>query len=1669
MNKYLLVLFSFILLFGIEFHHASAQQFSNDWINYSRQYYKFKIIEDGIYRIDSITLANAGINLSAIDPRNFQIIGRGDSLYIHVEGEGNGVFNSTDFIEFYAKKNDGWLDTALYNDHSWQANHNYSLFNDTAVYYLTWINSNSLMRMIPETAINFGNYNAASYFIKEARQDYTSTYYGGYFDSNGIYDPEYTEAEGWFDGVIDLGVSKTKILSTGNVYPSGPDAIVNTVIVGANSYNHHIEIKVNGNTVINSIYGSFEVARFNFTVQPAGLITSLPNFKFTSIDDLGNPADRQAISYISIKYPHNFDLGNLTTYKLIVPDATDTSKSFLDISNFNMLSSTARLYDLTNHKRITVVENSGNLKALVPNMGGDKECYLTSDNTITYITDLNPVSSSGYFRDYSDIDPDSAFVIITHKSLLAEANLYANYRSTIAGGSHNTIVADIDELYDQFAYGIIKHPMAIRGFADLILHKWTTPPQHLFLIGKSIWASKCRHVTNYSNNLVPTMGEPPSDNMLTAGLNGTMYEPAIPTGRLAAQTPGDVSDYLNKVDEYENNKYLPQEIHGKEWMKNVLHFGGGANVAQQQQFANYLKQYEDIIEDTLFGGYVYTFLKNTSDPIQMPVAETVRNLINGGVSILTFFGHAWGGGFDQNIDFPENYSNDNGKYPFLIANSCFAGDIHQPGAFSTSEVWVLHERGVIGFIASVSEGETGPLHTYSTNLYNNIGKNFYGQSIGKIIQETIKAIQPSNKITLYGMALHCDPAIILNSHELPDYTITSPDVFFTPETVTAELDSFDINIVITNIGRAVEESFIVEVIRNFPNNLAAPKKYIPMVHNVYYKDTLTITLPVDVVNGIGLNTFDIMVDAGNMIDEMSEINNSLSNIILFIKADNIIPVYPYEYAIIPNNTVTLKASTGDPFAVTKNYIFEIDTTDLFNSPGKKIQTVNQSGGVVNAPMSNWLPNTFTFQDSTVYYWRVSPDTINSNDTANWRESSFQYIDGKTGWGQSHFFQFKNDQYNYIGYNRPLRRFDFITTTKELHCRTVGNASNSFQWSETKYFIDAEVQDYGSYGAYDAILIAVIDSLSLKPWESNIFYYGHANYPNSGYGNDKYFVFYSSPTDSTSRDNMVNMLNSIPNGNYILAYTFIKANTSYWKPSVFEAFEDLGADSSDLWSIPNNFPFIFFTKKGIPGSAILIRGNDPYDTIDLYADLTNNASYGDITSTIVGPAANWGSLHWRINELENNDTVRLMVSGIDLSGNEAVIPGLENILPGSYDINDLSFINASAYPYLNLNLFLMDDTLHTPVQLEKWQVIYDGVPEIALNPSIYYYFYDDTLLEGEMVRFSSVVENISEYDIDSLLISYWIIDNDRNKQGLYYERKKPLVAGDTLLASIEYSTRGLPGINSLWIEVNPKDTLWQLEQYHFNNIAEIPFFVQSDQTNPILDVTFDGIHILDGDIVSAKPEIVIQLNDENKFLALNDTSLFKVYLKIPNSTIDEHIPFVNGSGKEIMRWTPAALPNNSCKIEYIPELKQDGKYELLVQATDISDNNSGDIDYRISFEVINKPTITNVLNWPNPFSTKTHFVFTLTGSEVPQDFRIRIITVTGKVVREIFADELGTLRIGRNITDYAWDGKDQFGDQLANGIYLYKVVVRLNGNDIEKRETNADKYFHKGFGKMYLMR
>ncbi|MCC6252412.1 MAG: T9SS type A sorting domain-containing protein [Bacteroidia bacterium] len=1663
---------------------AYAQNFTNSWINYSQNYYKFPITQNGIYRINYNSLQNAGFPVNSVNPKNIQLFGRGKEVPLYVYGEDDEVFDNTDYIEFYAQSNDGWFDSLVYDQPQHIGNPYYSLFNDTAYYFLTWNTSLANQRYTLENdTVNFNLYTPEPYCLFTSRKVYSNEYFPGETNSIATTDPEYTATEGWFSSRWQRPNTRTENIPINNVFTSGPPAIINTKVIGASNASNanndnHIKIELVGNSTVqldDFFFDGYTAHKLNYTTPVSDLLAPTTQIKFSLISTSTSHAQYTAVAYTSIEYAHTFNFDNTTSFFFKIPANSNQTHSKLIISNFN-LHGQPLLFDLTNNKRITVANSNGVLSALVPDASSERQCMLIGSNDVINITQIVPVSSTSKFTDYGTLGNTSNYVIISNRALWTEATNYALYRNSTG---FNSLLVDVDELYDQFAYGIKKHPLSIRKFVDYAVQNFSVPIENVFLIGKGIsWEQARRSPSVYKQCLVPTFGYPPSDVLLTAKINGTVgYEPGVPIGRIAAKDNADVIAYRNKVMQLESQ---PEAL----WMKNILHFAGGFDLPSQGVLKYYLKQYENVVEDTLYGGNVTTFSKTSTVPIQITASDSIKNLIETGVSMMTFFGHAAGSGFDQNIDDPSTY-NWNGKYPLLIANSCFVGNIHlPPGQYITaSENYTLTPNvGTIAFLANIGSNVPLPLYEYTKSFLVNLTQKHYGKGIGFAMKEAINSVQVNTydllKYACLEMTLHGDPAININTHEYPDYAISTPNVYTSPATVTTDIDSFMVNIIVSNIGRAINDSIILEVKRVLPNGNSGGI-YSKLIKAPYYKDTISFKLSTEPLQGAGINSLEIYVDATNKIFELTEANNRI-NYSLYIRSDEINPVYPYYYAVHPKNKVTLKASTNDPFAAVKTYRFQIDTTDLFTHP---IQgTVTQGGGVVK-----WqVP--FTLTDSTVYFWRVSPDST-AGTNYKWRESSFQYIKDKTGWGQAHFFQFKNDEYHYVKYNRPQRKFDFVPHARQLTCRTFsappGQRPTDDDLYATEYKLDSEVQEYAGCQYTANLHVAVIDSLTLQSWgkywvdnsqNPPVVYNPTHNFGNFNNGSgcrnqlEKYFIF---QTGNLSQMNgLTNMLNNgIPDGNYVLIYTWIRGNSqAIINTGVIAAMENMGADS--IRYLSNDRAYIFFAKKGYPNTAQeVISPPNSFSQINFSTTLTSNWNTGTISSEYIGPAYRWDSLHWRQlpSELPTRDSVKLNLIGIKYNGTKDTL--IHNLSYGNNDISLNGIANAQVYPYLQMAMDMSDDSIQTAAQLRRWHILYQEIPEAAVNPNMFYNFYNPTVDEGEKVNFKVAVENVSNVSMDSLLIKYWFEDRNRMIHPLTYARQDSLRANDTLLSAITVPTLGFSGSNTLWMEVNPKkdnsNSYDQLEQYHFNNYASVKYLVGGDRINPIMDVTFDGVHIIDGDLVSAKPHIEIRLNDENKYLALNDTSVFAVYLKTPESN-DLNRVWFSGANPYQIKFVPAQLPNNTASITLDPQFAIDGKYELMVESKDASNNKSGENTYRISFEIINKSTITAVMNYPNPFSTSTRFVFTLTGSVIPDYFKIRIMNINGKVVREITQDELGTIRIGRNITEYAWDGRDEFGDRLANGVYFYKVFTGIQGENIEKNETQADQYFKKGYGKMVLI-
>ncbi|MBI2280736.1 MAG: hypothetical protein HYU68_08625, partial [Bacteroidetes bacterium] len=1168
--KYYLINRGLALLFLLVSSISFTQPYNNSWINYNQQYFKFKVAENGLYRIDSLALVNAGFPLNSIDPRNIQLFARGQEVPIYINGENDGVLNTSDYIEFYAQKNDGWFDEGFYGGASNHPNPYYSLINDTISYFLTWNNITTNLRYIIENDTNYTSYTPSSYFEKEVVDVYSSSYlYGktlliGTTSENLFgYDP----SEGWFDQPYALNDSKTKTLITPNVYTLAGDASLKTVVLGQSNYasaipDQHLRVEL-GTVTIDTIFEGYKKIDLEVDIPIADILSST-NVNYYSINDLGSTVGKQAVAYTKINYPHTTDLEGLSKFeKIFVEDDLINTKAYFQFFNFSG-SGSIHFYDLTNNKKIDVVNTGNDFQCLIPNAGNKKECIVYRESEIKNITSITPVNSTGFFTDYSTT-VDTAFIIITHLTLLNEANAYANYRLSSFKNPQNAYVVNIEDLYDQFAYGIEKHPYSIRGFVDYVLDNWTSQPNYLFLLGKSIKANEARTGANFHENLVPSFGHPASDAMLVSGLNGTITESPIPMGRLAAKNGSHVSLYLNKIIQHENP--IPNQSsspYGEtDWMKQVLHFAGGDDVSSATSFMNYLNGYKNTIEDDYFGGNVHSFAKTSTAPIQSTMSDSIKQFIGYGAALMTFFGHA-----------------------------------------------------VIGFLASVDFGLEYNLNMYSAEFYRQLSLYNYGGSVGRHIKNTVQQIQGSGTniqvtSTTLGMTLHGDPSLSLNTYEKPDYMIKNTLVYFTPAVVTSDLDSFKVNIVIANLGKAIDTIITVELNRVFPSSVLGfgDTSYVKFIPAPKYKDTISFTLPVDLIRGLGTNVFNIFVDALSEVDEIHESNNNLT-VPLEITSGEIIPIYPYKYAIVPNQGVTLKASTAFPFESAKNYIFEVDTTDYFNSPIKESTTIYSSGGVLT-----WQPNLLqNMPDSTVYFWRVGKDSVDATGY-KWRNTSFQYINGKEGWEQAHFFQFDYNNYEFLKHNRATRKFEFTPNVKQLRCETYGSIAPGGEGFNVKYSLDADRIGYAGWSDSTTLHVAVLDNMSFNNWRADELNMGQSNVVGT---NQKPTFFIFRQSNNVQMDALANMLNdSVPNDYYVLIWTWYYTGFNSFAPlsnNVRAAIQNLGG--INLPSVQDSIPFIFFAKKGTPASAIEVIGDSiQHKALMLSTTLVSVANYANIYSEI----------------------------------------------------------------------------------------------------------------------------------------------------------------------------------------------------------------------------------------------------------------------------------------------------------------------------------------------------------------------------------------------------------------------------------------------------------------------
>ncbi len=217
----------------------------------------------------------------------------------------------------------------------------------------------------------------------------------------------------------------------------------------------------------------------------------------------------------------------------------------------------------------------------------------------------------------------------------------------------------------------------------------------------------------------------------------------------------------------------------------------------------------------------------------------------------------------------------------------------------------------------------------------------------------------------------------------------------------------------------------------------------------------------------------------------------------------------------------------------------------------------------------------------------------------------------------------------------------------------------------------------------------------------------------------------------------------------------------------------------------------------------------------------------------------------------------------------------------------------------------------------------------------------------------------------------------------------------------------------------------------------------DETGPTMNIFLGNRSFRPGDLVGENPLLIVDITDSSGINTSVTGIGHRIEARINNSpeTID------------LTDFYTSKLDNyREGTVQYELKGVSEGKNYVEIRAWDTYNNSSMAQTY---FQVASSSAlaVADVFNYPNPFSTSTTFTFRQ-NQLLPVDVKLKIYTLAGRLIQT-----LETVSTGESFIRVPWDGRDRDGDILANGVYLYKLVVR----------TTDGRYSSEALGKLSVVK
>lgn len=739
-------------------------------------WYKLKVVQPGVYRIAYSHLNNMGIHMPTLDPTKIRIFGNGggmlphpasadpghdfEELAIFVSAQQSGSFNFFDYILFYAQG----TTTVRYDEDEGIMKHQLNQYADTVIYFLN-------INQAPGKRLGTVSQSTEIFDTK------VLTYYDQVFHEAENVNLRKVGRE-WFGEEFTDNTPKTFSFNIPGLEHSLRVAITWRVAARSEAPSY-FNLYLNGNN-LDTLTLSPVIQPFDPISDATGKVVLDPqstNLDFAVEYNFTEPGSTGWLDYLAVSFQRKLSMrGGQFTFRN--PDAVGPDI----IAKFTIADALENLVVW----EITDPYNTARVEATYLPETRELDFILPHEHLREFIVFspqeyLLPVQMSAMPNQDIRGLPAANMLIITHPSLMTEAQELADFHTTHSGLMVNVI--DVKKAYNEFSSGQ-QDVVAIRNMIRYFYDKAANASQNLeyvLLFGMGSYDYKNRITPN--TNLVPAYQSLASLNLLQAyssddffaslgdgkgnwDVSNTAELLDVAIGRLPARTPQEAKDMVDKIIHYATN---PDR------------FGSWRNaytlVADDGDNGLFMTQAETLSEKIENNNPNFNIrkiyldeyeLQQTPDGPRYPaVNEAIKQALNQGTIVFNYMGHSGPEGLAEEKVLTSSdiqaLSNHNNLPLFIVMGSKYV-NISDPGeTYQGNYLLQQSEQGAVAVLSPNAYVYASPNAAFNNTLVNFMHNNSGPPVLGKIIKQAKNEFLhvQNRRYTLIG-----DPAMRLT---LPDH------------------------------------------------------------------------------------------------------------------------------------------------------------------------------------------------------------------------------------------------------------------------------------------------------------------------------------------------------------------------------------------------------------------------------------------------------------------------------------------------------------------------------------------------------------------------------------------------------------------------------------------------------------------------------------------------------------------------------------------------------------------------------------------------------------------------------------------------------------------------------------------------------------------------------------